>query len=166
VIFGKYQAYLDRQNKSNVGNNIESEESNLKNKIPNRFAGLNHPWKSVTTLTFIFFAFVLPAWGFFPQITQIEDWSLYTRLIHNMNLVSHEAGHVLFALYGNNTLMVLWCTLNQRLIPFIAFAVFYYKRDRAGAAFALLWFFGNFIDVSIYMADRRFLKLSLIWGWA
>ncbi len=60
--------------------------------------------------------------------------------------------------------MVLWGSLNQLLIPFIAFAAFYYKRDRAGAAFVLLWFFGDFIDVSIYMADGRFLKLSLIWG--
>jgi hypothetical protein len=58
--------------------------------------------------------------------------------------------------------MVLWGSLNQLLIPFIAFVAFYYKRDRAGAAFVLLWFFGDFIDVSIYMADGRFLKLSLI----
>jgi hypothetical protein len=41
---------------------------------------------------------------------------------------------------------------------------FFYQRDRTGAAFALLWFFGNFIDVSIYMADARFLKLPLIGG--
>jgi hypothetical protein len=60
--------------------------------------------------------------------------------------------------------MVLGSRLNQLLIPFIAFAAFYYKRDRAGADFALLWFFGDFIDVSIYMADGRFLKLSLILG--
>ena len=59
--------------------------------------------------------------------------------------------------------MVLGCSLNQLLIAFIAFAAFYYKRDRAGAAFVLLWFFGDFIDLSIYMADGRFLKLSLIW---
>ena len=60
--------------------------------------------------------------------------------------------------------MVLGGSLNQLLIPFITFAAFYYKIDRAGAAFALLWFFGNFIDESIYMADGRFLKLPLIGG--
>ena len=43
VIFAKYQAYLDRQNKSNDENNIASEESDLTSKIPNRFAGLNQP---------------------------------------------------------------------------------------------------------------------------
>ena len=60
--------------------------------------------------------------------------------------------------------MVLEGSLNQLLIPFIAFAAFYYKIDQACATFALLWFFDNFIDVSIYMADGRFWKLSLIWG--
>jgi len=43
VTFAKYQAYLDRQNKSKEGKNFESEESNLTNKTPNRFADLNHP---------------------------------------------------------------------------------------------------------------------------
>jgi hypothetical protein len=54
VIFAKYQAYLDRQNKSKNRNNIASEESILINKTPNRFAGLKHPWNSVATPTFIF----------------------------------------------------------------------------------------------------------------
>jgi hypothetical protein len=67
VIFAKYQAYLDRQNKSKDGNNIESEESIRTNKTPKRFAGLNHPCKSVATPTFIFFAYVLSEWGLFPQ---------------------------------------------------------------------------------------------------
>ena len=58
--------------------------------------------------------------------------------------------------------MVLWGSLNLLLNPFIAFAAFYYERDRAGAAFILLWLYGDFIDVSIYIADGRFLKLSLI----
>ena len=28
----------------------------------------------------------------------------------------------------------------------------------------MFWFFGNFLDVGIYMADARFLKLPLIGG--
>lgn len=60
--------------------------------------------------------------------------------------------------------MVLEGSLNQQLIPFIAFAAFYYKIDRACDTFALLWFFDNFIYVSIYMADGRFWKLYLILG--
>jgi hypothetical protein len=165
VIFAKYQAYLDRQNKSKDESAIEDKEVDLVNKNLNSLAWLSHPWKPVSTPTFIFLSLLFCLHGvYFPKNTQIDNWSLFTGMIHNVNLVFHEAGHVLFGLFGNNTLMVLGGSLNQLLIPFIAFAAFFYKRDRAGAAFALLWFFGNFIDVSIYMADGRFLKLPLIGG--
>lgn len=165
VIFAKYRDYQDRQKKRNDESNIEVEENELTNKTPNRFACLNYPWKPVSTPTFIFLSLLFFLhWVYMPKTTQIEDWSLFTGLVHNVNLVFHEAGHILFGLFGNNTLMVLGGSLNQLLIPFIVFAAFFYKRDRAGAAFALLWFFGNFIDVSIYMADGRFLKLPLIGG--
>jgi hypothetical protein len=60
--------------------------------------------------------------------------------------------------------MVLEGSLNQLLITFIAFVAFYYKIDQACATFALLWFCDNFIDVSIFMADGCFWKLSLILG--
>ena len=52
--------------------------------------------------------------------------------------------------------------MNQILIPVITFSSFYYPRDKVGASFGLFWFFGNFIDVSIYMADGSYLKLPLI----
>ena len=94
----------------------------------------------------------------------IENWSQFTRMVHNVNLVFHEAGHLLFAVFGSDTLTVMGGSLNQLLIPFIVCISFFYKRDQAGTAFALLWFFGNFIDVSIYMADGRFLNLPLIGG--
>ena len=123
MIFTKYQAYLDRQNKSYDEINIESD---LTNKTPNRFACLNYPWKPVATPTFIFLSLLFFLHRvFFPKTTQIEDRSLFTGLIHNVNLVFHEAGHVLFGLFGNNTLMVLGGSLNQLLISFIAFAPFY-----------------------------------------
>ena len=165
VIFAKYQAYLDRQNKSSDENNIENDEDDFANKILNRFTCLNTPWKPVTTATFIFLSILFLLHGvFLPKTMLIEDWSFFAGMIHNINLVFHEAGHVLFGLSGNNTLMILGGSLNQLLIPFIVFVSFFYKRDRAGSAFALLWFFGNFVDVSIYMADGRFLRLPLIGG--
>ena len=63
--------------------------------------------------------------------------------------------------------MVLWGSLNQLLIPFIAFAAFYYKRDREGTTFALLWFFGNFSDIIIYMMVfyLGWAGPFLVWAW-
>ena len=84
--------------------------------------------------------------------------------IHNVNLVFHEAGHLIFAIFGNRTLTVLGGSLNQLLIPFVVLATFIYRKDTAGTGFALFWFFGNFLDVGIYMADGRYLRLPLIGG--
>lgn len=166
VIFAKYRAYLDRQAEIRENEiNIENEEKTLAENKPARFAFLAYPWKPVTTPMFIFLSLLFLLHGvFLPKTTRIEDWSLFSGLVHNVNLVFHEAGHALFGLFGNNTLMILGGSLNQLLIPFIVFASFFYNRDRAGTAFALLWFFGSFIDVSIYMADGRFLRLPLIGG--
>jgi hypothetical protein len=46
VIYAKYKAYLDRQNKSKDGNNFESIENKLTNKTPNRFADFKLPLKT------------------------------------------------------------------------------------------------------------------------
>jgi len=170
VIFAKYQSYLDRLEKEALEitkneNDIANEDKIDGEKIKVFFPYLYLPWKPITTpaftfLTVLFFLHLI----FFPKTTLYRDWSFFTGMIHNVNLVFHEAGHLLFGFFGNDTLMTLGGSLNQLLIPFVVFASFFYNRDRAGTAFALIWFFGNFIDVSIYMADGRFLKLPLIGG--
>ncbi|MBT3510807.1 MAG: hypothetical protein HN472_14820 [Nitrospina sp.] len=168
MIFSKYQSYLDRLEKDTAvknENKIVIEEKKHSEKILGGFPYLRQPWKPITTpafifLTLLFFLHLI----FFPKTTLYRDWSFFTGMIHNVNLVFHEAGHLLFGIFGNDTLMTIGGSLNQLLIPFVVFASFFYNRDRAGTGFALIWFFGNFIDVSIYMADGRFLKLPLIGG--
>ena len=159
VLFAKHQDYLDRLEQDIIDapsneNNIESEEKNPAEKILVLFPFLTRPWKPVTTPAFIFLSllFLLHV-VFFSKTTLIEGWSVFTGMVHNVNLTFHEAGHFLFGFFGNDTLAILGGSLNQCLIPFVVFLSFFYQRDRTGAAFALLWFFGNFIDVSIYMAD-------------
>jgi hypothetical protein len=168
VIFSKYQAYLDQQDKIDTASNentIKVKENSLGEKTRGTFSFLSHSWKPVTNPAFIFLTLLFCLHIiFFPKSTQIEGWSAFTGMIHNVNLVFHEAGHTLFGFFGNETLAILGGSLNQLLIPFIVFSSFFYSRDRTGSAFALIWFFGNFIDVSIYMADGRFLKLPLIGG--
>ncbi len=165
VIFSKYHSYEERKNKITNEDTTESEEKDLADTTLHKFAFLNQPWKPVTTPAFIFLSLLFCMHIlFFPKSTQFENWNIFTGMIHNVNLVFHEAGHVLFGIFGNDTLTILGGSLNQLLIPFITFLSFFYQRDKVGVSFALLWFFGNFIDVSIYMADGRFLKLPLIGG--
>ena len=146
---------------------LKSKKKILLKKYGFFFLFLTQPWKSVSTPAFIFLSLLFLLHGtLFPKTTLVESWSLFTfyGMVHNVNLTFHEAGHFLFGFFGNYTLAILGGSLNQCLIPFVVFLSFFYQRDQTGAAFALLWFFGNFIDVSIYMADARFLKLPLIGG--
>ncbi|MBT5795343.1 MAG: hypothetical protein HOI10_10820 [Deltaproteobacteria bacterium] len=122
-------------------------------------------WKPVSTPAFVFLSVLFLAHIiFFPKEPVLKDWAFLSSFIHSVNLVFHEAGHVLFAIFGNQTLTILGGSLNQLLIPLIVVITFFYKKDTAGTGFALFWFFGNFMDVGIYMADARFLKLPLIGG--
>jgi hypothetical protein len=169
VIFSKYQAYLDRPRRDAIKTPPDNSKGPTKTsvyKVPAAFIFITQPWKPVTTPAFIFMSllFFLHI-AFFPKTIPAEvAGSWFSGMVHNVNLVFHEAGHILFSVFGNDTLTTLGGSLNQLLIPFIAISAFFYNRDRTGVAFSSFWFFGNFIDVSIYMADGRFLNLPLIGG--
>jgi hypothetical protein len=163
IIFQKYFEYLERVESEERAPLSKENDQKLekddeeKPKIPN--------WKPVSTPAFVFLSAVFLAHIiFFPKEPVLKDWAFLSSFIHSVNLVFHEAGHVLFAIFGNRTLTILGGSLNQLLIPLIVLITFFYKRDTAGTGFALFWFFGNFLDVGIYMADARFLKLPLIGG--
>ncbi len=170
IIFKKYFEYLDRidsDKKSSISkkNDPEPEIDDGEKPELSVFSILKRDWKPVSAPAFIFLSAVFIAHIlFFPKEPVLKDWAFLSSFIHNVNLVFHEAGHVLFAVFGNRTLTVLGGSLNQIMIPLIILIGFFYKNDTAGTGFALFWFFGNFLDVGIYMADGRYLNLPLIGG--
>ncbi|QPJ64467.1 MAG: hypothetical protein G3M78_03265 [Candidatus Nitrohelix vancouverensis] len=90
--------------------------------------------------------------------------SILLALVHNVNLVFHEAGHMIFAIFGNDTLTILGGSLGQLLIPIIVAVAFFLRRDYPGFAFGVFWLFESLLDVALYMQDARELKLQLIGG--
>lgn len=165
VIFQKYFEHLDDLKKKTSNESDQKREDNSKETKVSLFLIFDQDWKPVSPPAFIFLsAFFLVHLFFFPKEPVLKDEAFLSSFIHSVNLVFHEAGHVLFAIFGNRTLTILGGSLNQLLIPLIVLIIFFYKRDTAGTGFALFWFFGNFLDVGIYMADARFLKLPLIGG--
>ena len=88
--------------------------------------------------------------------------SVVLDMLHNVNLVFHEAGHWIFALSGNVMIAILGGSLNQILIPLIVTGAFWLNRDTTGYVFGLLWCFENFLDVAFYIADARALALPLL----
>ena len=81
--------------------------------------------------------------------------------IHGIDLVFHEAGHVIFGFFGE-FLAVLGGSLMQVLIPVIATAAFVRTRQWASGAVTLFWTGQALTDVAIYAADGRARALPLL----
>jgi len=83
--------------------------------------------------------------------------------LHLPNLVFHEAGHVIFGLFGR-FMAVLGGSLMQCFVPLAAAAAFMRQRDRYGAAVAVWWAGENLLDLAPYIADARRLQMTLLGG--
>ena len=91
--------------------------------------------------------------------------------IHMIDLVFHEAGHVIFGFFGR-FVAVLGGSLNQVLIPAVCTGYFLRQKQQAAAAVTLFWTGESVVDVAIYVADGRDMKLPLLadglthdWNW-
>lgn len=83
---------------------------------------------------------------------------------HNVDLVFHEAGHMLFIPFGN-TMMIFGGSLFQVLVPlFLVFAFLIYNKDSFAASIGLWWVGQSLMDLAPYIADARALVLPLLGG--
>jgi hypothetical protein len=85
------------------------------------------------------------------------------------NLAIHEAGHPLFGIFAGPdevgfgyVLMILGGTLLELIVPFACAVTFFFRREVAGVAFCLFWFFENFLYIGHYMATARTLDIQLV----
>jgi hypothetical protein len=84
-------------------------------------------------------------------------------ILHLPNLVFHEAGHVLFGLFGR-FMSVLGGSLFQFALPLGLAAAFLRQHDPFGAAVCTWWAGENLLDLAPYIADARALQLVLLGG--
>jgi hypothetical protein len=91
--------------------------------------------------------------------------------VHLIDLVFHEAGHVIFGVFGR-FLGMLGGSLNQVLIPALCTGYFLWHGRPAAAAATLFWTGESLADVAIYVADGRDMALPLLaeglthdWNW-
>src|SRR5262245_20426773 len=106
----------------------------------------------------------LLAWGLYFIALDLRTNEIGQSFLHRVNLVFHEAGHVLFMPFGH-FMMVLGGTLGQLLMPLIAGAALLVKnRDPFGASVALWWLGQSIMDTAPYINDARDLKLTLLGG--
>lgn len=80
-----------------------------------------------------------------------------------VDLAIHEAGHLLFAPFGD-VLRVLGGTLLQLLLPAAFVGYFTRRRDAHAASVALWWVAQSLWNVSVYVGDARAQELPLVGG--
>lgn len=85
--------------------------------------------------------------------------------IHGVNLIFHEAGHVIFMPFGE-FMTILGGSLFQCLLPFLLMIVFLRQENQSwlGAIFCLWWTGQNMTDVALYISDASARSLPLIGG--
>jgi len=84
-------------------------------------------------------------------------------IISNVNLIFHEAGHVVFSFFGS-FMHALGGTVLELTIPTICYLYFRYREHIPGQVFSLWWLTTSLYGISIYMADARARVLPLLGG--
>lgn len=103
-------------------------------------------------------------WGLKIIFSSIESNYSGESFLHLINLPFHEAGHILFRVFGQ-FMTALGGSLMQLLVPLICLLTFILKtRDTFGASVSLWWMGENLIDLAPYINDARDLKLVLLGG--
>jgi hypothetical protein len=83
--------------------------------------------------------------------------------LHLIDLVFHEAGHVLFG-FLPRFFVVLGGSATQVLVPLACLVAFWRRRDYFGAAVTAWWAGQNLVDLAPYINDARALQLVLLGG--
>jgi hypothetical protein len=83
--------------------------------------------------------------------------------LHVVNLVFHEAGHILFSFAGP-LVTSLGGSLTQVLVPLVCAVALRRHDDVIGASLGVWWVGQNLVDLAPYINDARALQLVLLGG--
>jgi hypothetical protein len=107
---------------------------------------------------------ILLVWGWKFASCPLSSTCVFDSFLHLVNLPFHEAGHVIFRLFGRY-MTSLGGSLGQLLMPLVCgAALILTRRDSLGASVCLWWFGQNFIDLAPYINDARAGVLPLLGG--
>jgi hypothetical protein len=83
--------------------------------------------------------------------------------IDNINLIIHEAGHSVFAFFGE-FINILGGTIFQIGFPLLFVYYFYKNKDFFSSSLLLFWVGQNIVNVSAYVSDAQVMQLPLLGG--
>lgn len=84
-------------------------------------------------------------------------------LIDGVNLVIHEAGHLIFSPFGE-FMMIAGGSFFQVIMPALFVGYFSYNSKYYSAALVLFWVGESILNVSVYAGDSLALQLPLLGG--
>lgn len=84
--------------------------------------------------------------------------------IDNVNLLFHEAGHLVFAIFGSEFLGFLGGTLMQLMVPIAITTYFWKNHDPFAFWVGLFWISQNILNVAHYLGDANTQILPLLGG--
>lgn len=103
-------------------------------------------------------------WGGWFILQPMATNRIGSSFMHRVNLVFHEAGHILFAPFGD-FMAVLGGSAMQLLIPLVvALAFLVQNRDPFGASVGVWWLGQSAKDLAPYINDARLQALPLLGG--
>ena len=102
-------------------------------------------------------------WGWMFIFTDHYSAELNNSFMHLINLVFHEAGHVIFRLFGQ-FMMVLGGSLLQLLVPVVFMVAFIRKQDPFAASIMLWWLAQSMMDLVAYIDDAQRQEMWLLGG--
>jgi TfoX C-terminal domain len=99
------------------------------------------------------------AWYGFLNLSHPDRWLF----LDGVNLIIHEAGHVLWRLFGE-FLYFLGGSLTQILVPLVFVVYFWRSSQRFAACVAAFWTASSLFNLSVYIGDARAMELPLLGG--
>lgn len=103
-------------------------------------------------------------WGFRLYAMDYRDGEMGTSFMHNILLVIHEAGHMIFMPFGE-FMTILGGSLFQLLLPLICAATLLWtNRDPFGAGLGVWWTGVSLLDLAPYIYDARAPQLVMLGG--
>lgn len=103
-------------------------------------------------------------WGWSFILADHYSGELNDSFMHTINLVFHEAGHVIFRLFGH-FMTILGGSLMQLIMPLIViFSLLVKNKDTFGASIGLWWLAQSMMDLVAYINDAQRQEMWLLGG--
>ena len=164
-----YKKWLKQQFKSStvvVDENTTGIDSNLFQQVFNQLLYVvpkTEPFYFYPR-AILFVLLLIWGWQFIVMDFVMNPYEIGSSFMHNINLVFHEAGHVIFRPFGW-FMTILGGTLFQLIMPLIVMLAFIIKNhDNFAASIGLWWLGQSFMDSAPYIDDALDQKLVLLGG--